>query len=149
MAFTTSWNRSTQVRKQRKYRYNAPLHIKQKLLSVHLSADLRKKYGARNITVRSGDKVKVMRGQFAKKEGKVDRINLKDEKVFIAGIEIVKKEGAKIGVGFNPSNLQILELDLSDKKRKEKLEGKSQVKSDKKETKPVEKKIEKVKSNES
>jgi len=125
MAFTTSWNRSTQVRKQRKYRHNAPLHIKQKFLSVHLSSDLRKKYGQRNIQVKKGDKVKVMRGQSSNKEGKVDKVDLKKEKVFIIGMEIVKKDGSKIPISFTPSNLMIVELELSDKKRKKKLEEKT------------------------
>ena len=42
--FSESWKSSKQVRKQRKYRYNAPLHIKQKFVNVHLAKELRKKY---------------------------------------------------------------------------------------------------------
>ena len=56
--FSTTWNASKQPRKQRKYRYNAPLHTKQKFLQVHLSPELRKKYSLRNILVKKGDKVK-------------------------------------------------------------------------------------------
>tara|TARA_Y100000031_G_C8022756_1_gene293346 strand:- start:16 stop:471 length:456 start_codon:yes stop_codon:yes gene_type:complete len=120
-SFSTGWKRSTQVRKQRKYRYNAPLHLRQKMLHVHLSADLRKKYAKRNVQVRTGDKVRVLRGQYSKKEGKVERVLLKKEKVYVTGIELIKKEGTKIPVGLNPSNLMIIDLNLADKKRKSKL----------------------------
>jgi large subunit ribosomal protein L24 len=123
--FSTSWKGSTQVRKQRKYRHNAPLHLKQKMNHVHLNAELRKKYGTRNILVKKGDKIKVLRGQFAKREGKVDRVNLKDDKVFVNGIEAIKKDGTKQLLPLSPSNLMITELELSDKKRKLKLEGKT------------------------
>ena len=50
--FSASWKTSTQPRKQRKYRHNAPMHLRQKLVSVHLSKDLRKNYGKRSIPVR-------------------------------------------------------------------------------------------------
>jgi large subunit ribosomal protein L24 len=123
-SFSTSWTASVQPRKQRKFRYNAPLHLKQNFLHVHLSADLRKKYGLRNIQIRKGDKISIIRGQLKKQTGKVDSVNLKRERVFIQGIESVKKDGSKIPRPLHPSNLIITELDLTDKKRKAKLESK-------------------------
>ena len=120
--FSTHWKSSVNIRKQRKYRYNAPLHIKQKFARVHLAPALRTKYGTRNSQVRTGDKVKVMRGQFRKKEGKVSRVDLKRERVYINGLEIIKKDGSKLMAWVRPSNLMILELELGDKKRKQKLE---------------------------
>ncbi len=123
--FSTSWKRSTQPRKQRKYRHNLPLHLKQKMLHVHLSPELRKKYEIRNILIRKGDKVRVMRGQFAKKEGVVERVNLKRERVYVNGIENIKKDGTKLLYPLNSSNLMILSFDLSDKIRKQKLENKT------------------------
>ena len=52
-----------QSRKQRNYRHKAPLHIKQKFVSAHLSKELRQKCGRRSLGVRKGDKVKVTTGQ--------------------------------------------------------------------------------------
>ena len=147
-SFVTSWKRSTQPRKQRKYRYNAPLHVKQKMVHVHLSTELRKKYSFRNVQLKAGDKIKVLRGKFAKKEGKVDKISLKNEKVYVAGIETIKKEGTKLPIALNATNLMIIELDLSDKKRKQKLEskGKTEPKAEvKSESKKVESKVEEKK----
>ena len=108
-------------------------------MHVHLSPDLRKKYSFRNIQLKKGDKIKILRGQFKKKEGKVERINLKQERVFITGMERIKKEGSKLLVSFHPSNLMITELNLDDKKRKTKLESKSK---QKKETETKKEKIE-------
>ena len=54
--------------------------------------ELREKYGTRNVQLRTGDKVKVMRGQFAKKEGKVEKIFLKRGEVYVTGIENIKKD---------------------------------------------------------
>ena len=39
------------------------------------------------------------------------------------GVDYVKKNGSKVVFGLRPSNVMILELQLSDKKRKAKLEG--------------------------
>ncbi|MEK6939871.1 MAG: 50S ribosomal protein L24 [Nanoarchaeota archaeon] len=116
--FSTSWKGSTQRRKQRKYRYNAPLHVRQKLVHVHLSKELRQKQGTRAMQVRKGDKVKVLRGKFRKQEGKVERVILKRERVFVTGIEYTKKNGTKVPVPFQPSNLMIVALDMADKRRK-------------------------------
>lgn len=132
--FTSTWKKSIQPRKQRKFRCNAPLHLKQKFMHTHLSPELKKKYLTRNVQLKTGDKVKILRGLSRKKEGKVEKINLKKERVFITGIEKIKKEGTKLLVPFHPSNLMITELNLDDKKRKQKLESKM------KETKPAEKK---------
>ena len=130
--FSTSWKRSTQPRKQRKYRYNAPLHVRQKLVHVHLSKDLRQKHGTRAMQVRKGDKVKVLRGKFRKQEGKVERVELKRERLFVTGMDHTQKNGTKIPVPFQPSNLMIVILDMADKRRrtgKEKVQKMKETKS--------------------
>ena len=103
--------------------YNAPLNIRRKFLSVHLTKELIKKYKTRNIPVRTGDKVKILRGQFKKLVGKIIRVNMKKIKVYVEGAELKKRDGTKAPYPIHPSNLQIIELNLTDKKRKEKLES--------------------------
>ena len=123
--FSSGWKRSVQPRKQRKYRYNAPLNVKHRFLSAHLSKEMRARHGgARSIPLRKGDIAKVMRGQFKKKAGAVERVDLKKTKVYIAGIEIIKKDGSKIMYPLDPSNLMITDLNLDDKKRQKILERK-------------------------
>jgi len=115
--FSTAWKASKQPRKQRKYLAKAPLHLKKKLVSVNLSKDLRKKHGRRNIPVKKNDIVKVMRGKFKKKQGKVLFVKLKMQKITVEGIQVKKLDGSKVNVNLRPSNLQIIELNLEDKKR--------------------------------
>jgi len=118
--FSSAWKGSKQPRKQRKYRYNAPPHIRGSFLNAHLSKELAKKHGIKRIRVRTGDKVKIMRGKFKGKENKVDMINLKKSKVMIVGVEIAKKDGSKSRPLIHASNLLITELNMDDKKRLEK-----------------------------
>lgn len=128
--FSKKWKASSQTRKQRKYRFNAPLHIKHKFLSANLSKELRKKLGIRNIEVRKGDSVKIMRGEFKKKTGKIASVDIKRTRVAIEGIQRKKKDGTKVNVYFHPSNLQILDM-KEDKFRLavKKTETKSEIKS--------------------
>ena len=115
--FSSSWKKSKQPRKQRKYRYNAPLHVKQKFVSTHLSKELRKKYKKRNVNLRKGASVKVMRGQFKNKSGKVDEVDVKKTSVYVDGIETVKRDGTKSRYPIHPSNLIITDVNLDDKMR--------------------------------
>ena len=115
--FSNKWIRSKQPRKQRKYSYNAPLHIKGRFMAAHLSKELMKKYNRRSIKVRKGDKVTILRGQLRKKNNRIERIDLKETKVYIAGVEMIKKDGTKVMYPIHPSNLVVTELNLDDKKR--------------------------------
>lgn len=119
--FSIIWKGSKKPRKQRKYRFTSPLHVKHKFVNSHLSKELRKKYGKRSIGLRKGDKVKVMKGEFKKHEGKVEAISLKKTRIFVSGIETAKKDGSKKPLALHPSNLMITELSLDDKLRVEAL----------------------------
>ncbi len=122
--FSSSWTKSKQPRKQRKYRHNAPLHIKQKFVGAHLSKELRKKYNKRSVNLRKGDSVKIMRGQFKKKTGKIEEVNLKKALVYVSGIEITKRDGTKARYPIHPSNLIITQLNTDDKMRTKIIERK-------------------------
>lgn len=114
--WSSEWKSSKNPKKQRKYRYNAPLHIKRKLVSVHLSPELRKKYKKRSMPVRKGDEVIILRGKYKKKTGKVSRVDLKKSKVYVEGITRKKVAGTEVQVPLEPSNLMITSLQ-EDKKR--------------------------------
>ena len=116
MKWNASFSGSVKPGKQRTYVRNAPLHIRSTLLGSHLSKDLRQKLKKRSLRVRKGDKVKVMRGQHKGKTGTIDRVDTKRMKVFITGIETIKKDGSKALYAIHPSQLLIQELQ-SDKRR--------------------------------
>ncbi|MBI3334631.1 50S ribosomal protein L24 [Candidatus Pacearchaeota archaeon] len=115
--FSPSWISSIQKRKQRKFRYAAPLHVKHKFLSAHLPKDLRAKYGKRSLPLRVGDEVLVMRGSFKKKRAKITSVNLKKGTVFLEGIQRSKRDGSKVSIPFNPRALLIQSLHQDDKER--------------------------------
>ncbi|MBD3164883.1 50S ribosomal protein L24 [Candidatus Woesearchaeota archaeon] len=123
-SWSNYWKSSRNPGKQRKYRLNAPLHIKRKMCSSHISRELKQKYSTRSMPVILGDKVKVVRGQFKNRTGKVEKIDLKKNRIIVSGIEIEKKDGSKTKYPINSSNLVITELNLEDKKRNAILERK-------------------------
>jgi large subunit ribosomal protein L24 len=115
--FSTKWKSSSQARKQRKYLANAPKHIASKMLSSHLSKELRKKYSRRSFQLRKGDMVKVMSGENKGKTGKISIVDIKNQRAAIEGVQATKKDGSKVNLFFNSSKLMITELNLEDKKR--------------------------------
>jgi large subunit ribosomal protein L24 len=121
--FTTTWKSSKQPRKQRKYLFNAPLHVKHKLLAAPLVKTLQQKYKKSNVSVRTGDIVKIMRGQFKGQRGKIALVKLKRMRVAVEGVQQIKKDGSKSYYLIHPSKVMIEELNLEDKRRREKIEG--------------------------
>ncbi len=120
--------KSKKPRKQRKFLYTAPLHLRRKMLASHLSKELRGKYKRRSLPIRKGDEVLVMRGKFKGKTGKISRVNLKKYRVYIEGVTRKRTVGTEVQVSIHPSNLQITNLNLADKKRIKILERKEGVK---------------------
>lgn len=135
--FNKNWNRSVQPRKQRKFLANAPKHIQRKLMSSPLDKKIKEKYKRKSIEVIKGDEVKVMRGKYKAKQGKVSVCDIKNTRVQIEGITRQKKAGDKIGVWFHPSKIKIILLNEKDNRRLKRKEGKKQ--ESEKETKKVNK----------
>lgn len=117
MNWSKHWKASKKPSKQRNYVKNAPLHVRSKLLGSHVSKELRSKLKIRSLRVRRGDKVKVLRGQFRGKTGTVERVDTKRGKVFITGVDFVKKDGSKSLYPVHASKILIQDLEGSDKRR--------------------------------
>jgi large subunit ribosomal protein L24 len=115
--FSVKWKSSKQPRKQRKFRYNAPLHIRQKMVAAHLDKLLRKEYKKRSTPVRKGDEIVVMRGNFKNKKGNVTRVDLKKMKIYIDAIKVKKPSGQEVEKAIDPSNVKITRLNLDDRER--------------------------------
>ena len=120
--------KSTKKRKQRKYLYNAPLHIKRKHLSTHLSQELRDKYKKRSIPLRKGDTVKILRGGLRGHVGKVSEIHTKKMMVAIEKAALTKADGKSIPKLIHPSNLVVMKLhdDMWRRKKLKKRTGESE-----------------------
>jgi len=116
---------STQPRKQRKFRYTAPLHVKGAFLHAPLASDLREKYGKRSFRVVTGDTVKVTRGEFKGTEGVVDKVDVKNTKVMVHGVSVKKSNGEDVARPLDPSKIMITKLNTKDAKRVARLEVKA------------------------
>ncbi len=138
--WSNKWIASTQPRKQRKFRHNAPLHVRQKFVSAHLSEILRRRFGRRSLPLRKGDEVKVMRGEDKGFTGKVERVDLKNSKVYIEGLTVKKVDGSEVMKPIEPSNLLIVEPKMDDKRRQAIVERAREAKEKKTEEKEGRKK---------
>ena len=114
---------STQPRKQRKARYNAPIHARGKYLNAPLSAELREKYEKRSFRVVEGDTVKVLRGDYRGEEGIVDGVNSEKGTIIVHGVSVTKVDGTEVPRPVYSSVVEIVKLNLKDKLREERLEG--------------------------
>ena len=112
-----SWKSSVQPRKQRKYRANAPKHIKGKFLSAPLAKDLQKEHSTRSLRVRAGDEVEVLRGEHKAETGTVEKVDVERSKVFVQGIERISPTGSKKLIALAPSNIRITKIAQDDPKR--------------------------------
>jgi large subunit ribosomal protein L24 len=115
-------------RKQRKRLYNAPAHLRHKLMAAPLSPELVKSKGAKTLPVRKGDTVRVVRGDHLGFEGKVSRVDLKRYRIFLEGLTREKVDGTNIFVSVHPSKVMIKNLKLDDNWRKAVVERKKEVK---------------------
>jgi large subunit ribosomal protein L24 len=137
--WSNKWSASVQPRKQRKFRHNAPLHVRQKLVSAHLSQDLRKKFGKRSIPIRKNDDIVVKRGSFKGTRGSVSRVDLMKGKVYLEEIKVKKVDGSEVHRPLEPSNLVITKINLDDKRRQAIMERADKSgKGERKEEKPKE-----------
>jgi len=119
---------SKNPRKQRKGRYNAKPHNRRKLISSHLCGDsgndLIHQYNCRSLPVIKGDMVRILRGdkEIVGKEATVTKIYTRDLLIGLDGINIKKADGTEVTRKIAPSNVVIIKLNLSDPRRKEKLD---------------------------
>jgi len=116
--WSRSWNASKQPRKQRKFRAQAPLHVKHKFLSAHLSETLRTSTKRRSLPIRKGDEVLVMRGASKGVRANVEKVSLTKGKIYLSGVNVKKVDGSEVLRPFQPSNLLITKLNTDDKARK-------------------------------
>merc|ERR1712053_54545 len=93
-------------RKNRKRHFEAPSHIRRKLMSAPLSKELRQKYNVRSMPIRKDDEVQVVRGHYKGQQvGKIVQCYRE------------KSNGATVNVGIHPSKVVIVKLKM-DKDRK-------------------------------
>jgi len=130
--------------KQRKRHFNAPAHIRHKMMAAPLSAELTASRGAKTMPVRKGDTVRIQRGDNKGFEGKVSRVDLKAYRIYMEGLTREKVDGTNIFLPIHPSKVEIRNLTLDDKLRKKVVDRKvapekSAKKAEKAKAKPAKK----------
>jgi large subunit ribosomal protein L24 len=112
---------STRPSKQRKMRYSAHSWKKHKYLAAPLSIELRTTYGRRSVPVRSGDTVRIVRGDFSGVEGKVSDVDTTRQRLFVEGVTREKTAGTSEKVSVHCTKVMITRLNLDDKWRADSL----------------------------
>jgi len=130
-------NVSASRRKSRRDYFTADSASRRVMMSSGLSKELAKKHGVRSVPIKRGDEVKVVRGEFKSRSGKVTQVYRKKFVLFVDGLTRFKGNadgGIPRPVPIHSSNVQITEL-LMDSSRKallaRKKEGRKAVKGEK------------------
>ncbi len=95
--------------------------------SASLSPDLKSSHNTNSIPVRTGDTIRVMRGDYKGFEGKVTSVDRRQYRIFVEGVTREKVDGSTAFIPIHPSKVMITRLNLDDKWRREILKRKGSV----------------------
>ena len=94
-------------------------------MAAPLSKELREKHGGvRAVPIRKDDEVKVVRGSFKGRDGKVTTVYRRKWVIHVERVTRDKANGSTVNVGLDPSKVVLTKLKI-DKDRKALLERKS------------------------
>jgi len=128
--------KTVQPRKQHKMLFEAPLNIRYRHFSAPLSDSLKASHHIGSVQVRTGDTVRIMRGDRKGAEGKVTKVDRRRYRLFIEGVTQEKVDGSTVQAPVHPSKVTVTGLNLDDKWRRKSLK----VEAAKEEEKPFEEK---------
>ncbi|CAL1704708.1 unnamed protein product [Somion occarium] len=97
-------------------------------MSSALAKELRAKYNTRSLPVRKDDEVRIVRGKYKGREGKVTQVYRKKWVIHVDRVQRDKSNGASTPIGIHPSNVIITTIKL-DKDRRAILERKDRKKA--------------------
>lgn len=101
---------SKKPKKQRKYEKNVPLHEKHKLVSAHLSPELRQEHGFRSLPLRPKDEVVILRGDYKGIKGKVTSVHPQKHYITVDKATMKKNDNTEIPAKIHPSNVMIVKF---------------------------------------
>ena len=108
-------------RAQRKKQLSAPSSIKRRLMSCHLAKSLREEHKLRALPIKRGDEVKILKGKFKGKSGKVVQVYRRRNVIYVDKIQREKQNGQTVFCPIRPSYCVIEKL-LLNKDRKKTIE---------------------------
>ena len=81
-------------------------------MSAAVSKELREKHRIRSMPIRRDDEVKVVRGTYKGREGKVVQVYRKKYVIHIERVQRERSNGAQVFVGIHPSKVVITKLKI-------------------------------------
>jgi len=97
-------------------------------MSSGLSKELRGKHNCRSLPIRKDDEVRIVRGKYKGREGKVTQVYRKKWVIHVDRVQRDKSNGASVPIGINASNVVITSIKL-DKDRRAILDRKDRKKN--------------------
>src|SRR5213593_841263 len=110
-------------------------HAREKFLGANVSESQREQHKKRSVRVIKGDTVRIVRGEYAGIEGKVEKVNTERSTLSIEGVQREKIRGGNVKVQIHASNVQIITLNTEDDYRMKSKEKEKKGKEIKKEPK--------------
>ena len=98
--------KSKQPRKQRKALYNRSNYQKSKLFTTRVADFLRDEYGIKKLPIRTGDQVRVVKGEFKDFEGEIIEI-VPNQRVKVKECVFEKTDGTQFHPAIHISNVII------------------------------------------
>jgi len=86
-------------------------------MSSALSKDLRSKHNCRSLPIRKDDEVRIVRGKYKGREGKVTQVYRKKWVIYVDRVQRDKSNGATSPIGIHPSNVVITTIKLDTDRR--------------------------------
>jgi large subunit ribosomal protein L26e len=81
-------------------------------MSASLSKELREKHSVRSLPIRVNDEVKIVRGIYKGREGKITQVYRRKFVVHVERITRQKVNGQAVPIGIHPSNVFITKIHL-------------------------------------
>ena len=109
---------SSQARKTRKQFFNATKVQKHINPSAPLSNDLQKEQGIKRLPVRRDDEVKLVRGKYENRAGRITAVNLRAMTINIDGLNVENRPNGAVPIPVHPSNVVITKLKIDNYRKK-------------------------------
>ena len=94
------------------------LHKKVKSISARLGPEIRDDYDFRSISLRTGDEVRVKRGDFKGLEGEITEVDTDNQRVLVEGVDVATADETEVSNPVHPSNVEVIDLEQDNKRDK-------------------------------
>gem|GEM_PF-2705138 len=80
--------------------------------------EIRDNYDFRSISLRTGDEVRVKRGDFKGLEGEITEVDTDSQRILVEGVDVATADETEVSNPIHPSNVEVIDLEDDDKRNK-------------------------------